>query len=103
MSPWVPVMPGLPDESRCEVRRSGSWRPVLNQFVVAKVDGKIRRVEVTEWNPFTNAVRVAWPRDMPSTVSLPVSQVRTTEIAEARYEPLDPTGFKAATKGSLTK
>ena len=86
------------------MRSSGSWRPIVDQLVVAKLDGKVRRLEVTAWNAFTNAVQVAWPPDNPATVILRgFAQVRTTEIAEARYEPLDPDGFNAATKGSITK
>jgi hypothetical protein len=81
-----------------------SWKPISEQLVIANLDGKVRQVLVTAWNPFTSAVKVAWPPETQGADSRRrFSLVGRTEIAEARYEPLDPDGFKAATKGSMTR
>lgn len=89
-----------PDESWLEVRGSASWRPIADQLVVANLDGQVRQVLVTAWNPYTNAVKVAWPPgNLPTVARRSFSQIRQTELAEVRYEPLEPDAFRAATKG----
>ena len=76
-----------------------AWQPVSGQVVVAHLDGKVRQVLVTAWNPYTRAVKVSWPPKGTAAVShhrFPV--VRNTEIGEASYEPLDPHAFREATE-----
>jgi hypothetical protein len=76
------------------------WKAISGQHVVAHLDGKVRQVLVTAWNPFTSAVKVAWPPENKAVASRRgFSLIGKTEIAEARYEPLDPDAFRAATKG----
>jgi hypothetical protein len=78
--------------------RTRSWRPISGQLVVANLDGKVRQVLATAWNPFTHAVKVAWPPENEAGISRRgFSHIGQTEIAEARYEPLDPDAFKSAT------
>jgi hypothetical protein len=80
------------------------WKPISDQLVVANLDGKVREVLVTAWNPFTSAVKVAWPPENKARVSRRgFSHIGETEIAESHYEPLDPDAFSAATKSSITK
>jgi hypothetical protein len=79
-----------------------AWKPINGQLVLAKLDGQIRQLLVTAWNPYTGAVRVAWPPQSPAVVSRHrFSHVGKTEIDEARYEPLDPDAFRADTRGQL--
>jgi len=76
------------------------WKAISGQLVVANLDGKVRRVFVTAWNPFTSAVKVAWPPENKASASRRgFSLIGQTEIAEANYEPLDPDAFRAATRG----
>jgi len=78
-----------------------AWKVVTGQVVIARLDGQVREVVVTAWDPYSGAVRVAWPPRSPDFASRhPLSSnVGKTEIAEARYEPLDPEAFRLATKG----
>jgi len=78
-----------------------AWKAVTGQIVLARLDGQVREVVVTAWDPYSGAVKVAWPPHSPAFVSRhPLSSnVGKTEIAEARYEPLDPEAFRLATKG----
>jgi hypothetical protein len=75
------------------------WKPIVEQFVVANLGGKVREVLVTAWNSDTGAVKVDWPPQIPSISPNRFSHSGKTSIEKARYEPLDPEGFKAATKG----
>lgn len=77
-----------------------TWKPVIGQTVMARLDGAVREVWVTAWDSASGAVRVAWPLQDPSVLALhPHSAPRRTEFATARYEPLDPDAFIAATRG----
>lgn len=77
-----------------------SWRPVTGQAVLARLDGQVREVLVTAWDSISGAVKVAWPPQNPALVpGRRFSRMRTTEIAKARYEPLDPDAFETATSG----
>jgi hypothetical protein len=81
-------------------RESMPWRPVTGQAVLARLDGQVREVLVTAWESISGSVKVAWPPQ--NTALVPghrFSKMRTVEIARARYEPLDPDAFKAATSG----
>lgn len=79
------------------------WKPITEQFVVANLGGKVRRLRVTAWNSDTAAVQVDWPPQIPAVVSPnPFSHVGKTKIEQARYEPLDPDAFRAATKGQCS-
>jgi hypothetical protein len=74
------------------------WKPVVGQAVIARLDGQVRELLVMAWDSTTGDVKVAWPPQNPAVVSRHrYSTVRTTQIAKARYEPLDPDGFTAAT------
>ena len=76
------------------------WRAISGQLVVANLDGEVRQVLVTAWNPFTSSVKMAWPPENRTAVSCRGRpQVGQTEIAEASYEPLDLDAFGATTKG----
>jgi hypothetical protein len=76
------------------------WKPVSDQFVVANLGGKVRRLLVTAWNSDTGAVKVDWPPQIPPVVPPnPFSHSGRTSIDKARYEPLDPVAFLRATKG----
>jgi len=76
------------------------WKPVTGQVVVARIDGYVRELLVVAWNSGNGDVRVAWPRHNPAVTPLHrFSTVRTTQISKAHYEPLDPDGFGAATRG----
>jgi hypothetical protein len=76
------------------------WKPVTGQVVFARLDGQVRGVLVTAWHRYTGAVRVNWPPENRAVVSHDrFSRVRKTEIDNARYEPLDPDAFRAATQG----
>jgi len=76
------------------------WKPVTGQVVIARLDGHVRELLVTAWNSDSGAVKVAWPPQNAAVVSRRAfSDVGKTQIAEARYEPLDPDAFKAATRG----
>ena len=77
-----------------------TWKPVIGQMVFARLGGEVREVLVIAWDSASGAVRVAWPPQNPSVLALhPHSVPRRTELASARYEPLDPDGFRAATRG----
>lgn len=76
------------------------WKPIPEQAVMVRLEGKVRKVMATVWNPSTGAVKVDWP---PQRVAI-ASPAHTAhggkmEIAKSRYEPLDPAAFKAGTKG----
>ena len=77
------------------------WKPVTGQVVIARLDGHVREFLVTAWNSDTGDVKVAWPPQNPAVASRrPLSSnVGKTQIAEARYEPLDPDAFRSATRG----
>jgi hypothetical protein len=78
-----------------------AWKAVTGQIVLARLGGQVREVVVTAWNPFSGAVKVAWPLQS-STLGVRhprSSHAGKTEIAEAGYEPLDPEAFQLATKG----
>jgi hypothetical protein len=77
------------------------WKPVTGQVVIARLDGQVREFLVTAWNSDTGDVKVAWPPQNPAVTSRrPLSSnVGKTQIAEARYEPLDPDAFRSATRG----
>ena len=92
-----------PDPLRVESGGAMPWKPVTGQVVIARLDGHVREFLVTAWNSETGDVKVAWPPQNPAAVSRhPISSnVGKTQIAEARYEPLDPDAFRAATKGGL--
>lgn len=76
-----------------------TWKPVTGQAVVARLDGRVREVLVTDWESYSGAVKVAWPPQPPSLVLRFSPNARKTQIAEAQYEPLDPESFRSATKG----
>jgi len=78
-----------------------TWKPVSEQWVLARLDGKVREVLVTAWESYSGAVRVAWPLETPAHASRdPYSRrARSTAIDQAAYEPLDPEAFKIATQG----
>ena len=76
-----------------------TWKPVTGQVVVARLDGRLRKVLVTDWESYTGAVKVAWPPIPPSVAPRYSANARRTQIAEAEYEPLDPESFRLATKG----
>ena len=67
--------------------------------MVARLDGRVREVRVTDWDSYSGAVRVLWPPQPPSAVARLSQNFGKTKIAEAQYEPLDPESFKVATKG----
>jgi hypothetical protein len=76
------------------------WKPIKGQAVMARLDGQVRELQVMAWNSENGDIRVAWPRENPAVAPLHrLATVRTTQIAKARYEPLDPDSFGAATKG----
>jgi hypothetical protein len=77
-----------------------AWKPIAEQFVIARLDGKVREVLVTAWNSNTGAVKVDWPPQIPANV-FPgrLSHVGRTNLEKASYEPLDPAAFMAATRG----
>jgi hypothetical protein len=84
----------------CREGGAMTWKPVTGQSVLVRLDGQVRQVVVMAWDSFNGAVKVAWPPQNPAL--LPghrSSRTRTTEIAVARYEPLDPESFRAATRG----
>lgn len=76
-----------------------TWKPVIGQTVVARLDGRVREVLVTDWESFSGAVMVEWPPQRPSAAPRVSPNVGRTKIAEAEYEPLDPESFRLATKG----
>ncbi len=76
------------------------WKPITDQVVVANLGGKVRQVVVTAWNSDTGAVKVAWPPHVAEVPPNRFSHVGKTSLDHARYEPLDPDSFWAATKGS---
>jgi hypothetical protein len=77
------------------------WKPVVGQAVIARLDGQVRELVVMAWDSITGDVKVAWPPQNAAIVSRHrYSTVRTTQIAKSRYEPLDPDGFGAATRGT---
>jgi hypothetical protein len=77
------------------------WKPVVGQAVIARLDGQVRELVVMAWDSITGDVKVAWPPQNPAIASRHrYSTVRTTQIAKSRYEPLDPDGFGAATRGT---
>jgi hypothetical protein len=79
------------------------WKPVVGQAVIARLDGQVRELLVMAWDSTTGDVKVAWPPQNPAVVSRHrYSTVRTTQIAKARYEPLDPDAFTEATRGAHT-
>jgi hypothetical protein len=76
------------------------WKPISGQAVLARIDGQVRELLVMAWNSDSGEVKVAWPPQNHATVSRHgPSSVRTTQLAKARYEPLDPEGFNAVTRG----
>jgi hypothetical protein len=77
------------------------WKAVTGQIVLARLDGQIREVTVTAWNPISGAIKVAWPVQNAAFSSRHPrsSNFGKTEVAETRYEPLDPEAFRLATKG----
>jgi|GEM_PF-2505862 len=76
------------------------WRPITEQFVVANLGGKVRQLLVTAWNSRTGAVKVDWPPQSPAVISPNrFSSAGRTSLEKARYEPLDPDAFWAATSG----
>jgi len=77
-----------------------SWKPIKSQLVMANLDGRVRQVRATEWDPDTGGVKVAWPPQDPRVASYTrFPMVKMTQLDEARYEPLHPDAFRAATKG----
>jgi hypothetical protein len=76
------------------------WKPITDQFVVANLGGKVRTLLVTAWNSDTGEIKVDWPPQIPAIVPPNrFSHAGRTKIEKARYEPLDPDTFRAATKG----
>ena len=76
-----------------------SWKPIKSQLVMANLDGRVRQVRATEWNPETGAVKVAWPPQDPTVGSRTrFSTVKMTQLDAARYEPLHPEAFRSATR-----
>jgi len=71
------------------------WKPIAEQYVVANLGGKVRRLLVIAWNSDTGAVKVDWPPQVRSVHRH--SPVRKTKIEPSLYEPLEPNGFKSAT------
>jgi len=76
-----------------------TWKPVTGQTVIARLDGRARKVLVTDWESYSGAVKVAWPPQPPSVASRFSAKSRRTQLAEGQYEPLDPESFRLATKG----
>lgn len=80
-----------------------TWKPVTGQTVVARLDGRVREVLVTDWESYSGAVKVAWPPPQPLSAvlrSFPDAQrTQRTKIDEAQYEPIDPESFRMATRG----
>ena len=77
-----------------------SWKPIKSQLVMANLDGRVRQVRATEWNPETGAVKVAWPPQNPRKAShTRFSMVKMTQLDEAWYQPLHPDAFTSATRG----
>ena len=79
-----------------------AWKPIgQQQWVLARLDGKVREVLVTAWESYSGAVTVAWPPDnQVAAARYPYSRkAKRTEIAKTGYEPLDPDAFKLATEG----
>jgi hypothetical protein len=76
-----------------------TWKPIRAQAVVARLDGRARKVLVTDWESYSGAVKVAWPPQHPSVASRLSTKARRTRLAEDQYEPLDPESFRLATKG----
>jgi len=76
-----------------------TWKQVTGQTVIARLDGRARKVLVTDWESYTGAVKVAWPPQPPSVGSRFSANARRTQLAEDQYEPLDPESFRLATKG----
>ena len=76
------------------------WKPITEQFVVANLGGKVRQILVTAWNSDTGEVKVDWPPQIPPVVPPNrFSHSGRTKLDKARYEPLDPEAFTAATTG----
>ena len=77
-----------------------SWKPITEQWVVAHVDGKVRQLLVTAFDSYSGSIRVGWPPQDPSAVSLGRhSRPRERLIEKSAYEPLNPNAFKIATTG----
>jgi hypothetical protein len=76
------------------------WKPVAEQFVVARLGGKVRKLLVTAWNSDTGAVKVDWPPQTAAVMSRNrFSHTGKTKIEPALYEPLEPDAFRIATRG----
>jgi hypothetical protein len=73
---------------------------MTGHLVIANIGGQVRQLLVTAWNPYTKAVKVAWPPQSAAVGSRHrFSNFGQTEIDEAHYEPLDPDGFRSDTHG----
>ena len=62
--------------------------------------GRSDQILVTAWNSDTGEVKVDWPPQIPPVIPPNrFSHSGRTKLDKARYEPLDPEAFAAATTG----
>ena len=73
------------------------WKPIVGQFVVANLGGRLERLRVTDYNTATGAVRVIWPPHDGVGVSVRVFTEGRTDIPRGRYAPVDPQAFRTLT------